>query len=190
MFKLALTNPKPSSPENLQRGFSAPGSGAQYSLPADAAPWLPGSQPAPIPWVPLRPIKGKRSFFPMASGPSAQRGMPAPENKCQARPAGSMPNVPPVYGEAIEVYTPYYSRGAAAYVQNYGKVLTNPIGAGIAVNHRPSASYGQSAQFINGSIWWTSQAVPTSVGLQGLTSSQVLGALLGRMNVEAVVRVE
>lgn len=189
MFKLALTNPKPNSPENLQRGFSAVGSGAQYT-PTDAAPWFPGSQPLATPWTPLRPTKGKRSFFPQAAGASAQRGMPAPENQCQARPAGSMPNRPPVYGEAIEVYTDYYSRGAAAFVQNYGKILTNPIGAGIAVNHRPSASYGQSAQFVNGSIWWTSQAVPTSVGLQGLTSPQVLAALLGRMSVEAVVRVE
>jgi hypothetical protein len=99
-----------------------------------------------------------------------------------------MPNHPPVYGEAMEVWTPYYDRGAAAYVQNYGKLLTNPIGAGIAVQHRGAASYGAAGQYINGAIWWTSQAVPTSVGLQGLSSPEVLAALLGRMSVQAVVR--
>lgn len=181
MFKLSLTNKTPSQGASAQRGFPAPGSGAQRSGDPSNNP------PAPIAAVPLRPTKGRRTFFRPATGQNAQRGTPG-VNDAQRRPAGSMPNKPPVWGEAIEVYTPYYSRGAAAYVQNYGKLLTNPIGAGIAVNHRPSASYGPSAQYINGAIWWTSQAVPTSVGLNGLTSPAVLGALLNRMTVQAVVR--
>lgn len=184
MFKLSLTNTRPSAPSNAQRGFGMVGSGEQIV----GAPWYPTVGEQVTPRVPLRPTKGTRSFFGVTIGGNAQRGFPTPENAAQERPAGSMPNKPPVYGNDIQVWTPYYSRGAAAIVQNYGKLLTNPIGAGIAVNHRPSASYGPSAQYINHQIWWTSQAVPTSVGLQGLSSPEVLGALLGRMNVQAVVR--
>jgi len=108
----------------------------------------------------------------------------------QMRPAGSMPNEPPIYGNSIPVYTPYYSRGAAAFVQNYGKVLTNPVGAGIVANYRPQASYGSAAEYHNGAIWWTNQTIPTSIGMNGLTSPQVLEALLGMVNVQAAVRVE
>lgn len=183
MFKLALTNKNSTAPDNVQRGFSAPGSGQQTT----GAPWEGGAPQPYIPQVPLQPTKGRRSFFGVAVSGNAQRGFPSP-NELQQRPPGSMPNKPPVFGGAIEVYTPYYDRGAAAYVQNFGKLLVNPIGAGIPVNARPSASYGPSAQYINGSIWWTSQAVPTSIGLQGLQGPATLAALLGRMNVQAVVR--
>lgn len=183
MFKLALTFKNPSGPAGSQQGFPAPGSGAQTT--GDPVT----SAGRATPWAPLRPIKGGRSWFGVtAGGENTQRGFAQVGAGGQIRPKGSMPNKPPVYGDSIPVWTPYYDRGAAAYVQNYGKVLYNPIGAGIAVNHRPSASYGPSAEYINGQIWWTSQAVPTSVGLQGLTSPAVLQALLSRMSVQAVVR--
>jgi hypothetical protein len=182
MFKLSLSFADPGQGANPQRGFPAPGTGTQTT----GAP----SQPRTSPGVrsPLCPTKGSRSFFGINIGANPQRGFPEAENAFQQRPPGSMPNHPVAYGGNIEVYTPYYDRGAAAFVQNYGKVLTNPIGAGIAVNSRPSASYGAAGQYINGAIWWTSQAVPTSIGLQGLTSPQILGALLGRMSVQGVVR--
>lgn len=183
VFKLALSFQQPSQPTNVQRGFPAPGTGAQ--LTGDPSTFR---SPEILP-RPTRPTKGIRSWLRSSAPASEQRGMPAPGGVLQERPAGSMPNVPPIYGNNIPVYTPYYSRGAAAYVQNYGKVLTNPIGAGIVANNRPQASYGPSAEYHNGAIWWTSQAVPTSVGMQGLTSPQVLAALLGRMNVQAAVRV-
>jgi hypothetical protein len=183
VFKLALTYKDPSQGANVQRGFPAPGSGAQLSGPPSQA-----RQPDIVP-RPNRPTKGIRSWF-MPSSPSGeQRGMAPAGTAAQMRPNGSMPNVPPIYGQNIPVYTPYYSRGAAAFVQNYGKVLTNPIGAGIVANNRPQASYGPSSEYHNGMIFWTSQAVPTSVGMNGLTSPQVLAALLGRMNVQAAVRV-
>lgn len=100
-----------------------------------------------------------------------------------------MPNVVPQYGRNIEVETPYYDRGAAAYVQNYGKVLTNPIGGGIVALHRPQASYGPAAQYYDHAIWWTSQAVPTTVNLQGLTTPEALAAVLGPIQLQAVMRV-
>lgn len=184
VFKLALSFDQPAQGANPQRGFPAPGTGAQTSGPPSQA-----RQPDILP-RPQRPTKGIRSWFQPATPASEQRGFPEAGNAGQQRPAGSMPNTPPVYGQNIEVYTPYYSRGAAAYVQNYGKVLTNPIGAGIVALNRPQASYGQSSEYHNGAIWWTNQTIPTSIGMQGLANPDVLAALLGMVNVQAVVRVD
>ncbi len=184
VFKLALTFQQPSTGGNVQRGFPAPGAGAQTSGPPSQA-----RQPD-IQQRPARPTKGARTWFKPSNPTSEQRGMPPAGSPEQMRPAGSMPNEAPIYGRNIEVLTPYYDRGAAAYVQNYGKVLTNPIGAGIVALNRPQASYGPAAEYHNGSIWWTSQAIPTSVGMTGLTSPAVMEALLGMVNVQAAVRVD
>lgn len=99
-----------------------------------------------------------------------------------------MPNKPPIFGGVDYHYTPYYDRGAAAYVPITGKLLYNPIGAGIVVNHRPQASYGPAGQYADGAIWWASQAIPTSVNLQGLTSPDELANLLDDIQIQAVVR--
>lgn len=184
VFKLSLSFQDPSQGANVQRGFPAPGTGAQR-----------GGDPSQLPQDailarPARSTKGIRSWFKPSAPASEQRGYPDPGNMLQERPPGSMPNVPPIYGGNIEVETPYYSRGAAAFVQNYGKLLTNPIGAGIVALNRPQASYGPSSEYHNGSIWWTSQAIPTSIGMQGLADPATLAALLGMVNVEAVVRVD
>ena len=177
VFKLARTW---SDPAANQQGFPAPGSGRQTV--GDYTP-----PPPPVPWQSDYPTQGTRSWGRPAD---RQRGMPSPQNKAQARPKGSMPNKPPIFGGVIMVETPYYDRGAAAYVPNFGYTLTNPIGAGVVALHRPQASYGLSGQYLNGSIWWTSQIIPTSVSLQGLTSPKVLEALLGTLRVQGVVRVE
>lgn len=119
-----------------------------------------------------------------------QQGFAPPEDDAQMRPPGSMPNKPPVFGGVYMKWTPEYDRGAAAYVPNFGKVLTNPIGAGIPALQRPQSSYGPAAQFVNGAIWWANQVIPTSVNLTGLTSPEELEALLGTLQVQAVVRVD
>jgi len=80
------------------------------------------------------------------------------------------------------------SYGAGGVAPQYGKVLTNPIGAGVVALHRPQASYGSAAQYVNGAIWWTSQAIPTTVNLQGLTRPQDLAAVLGPLYVQAAIR--
>jgi hypothetical protein len=100
-----------------------------------------------------------------------------------------MTNIPPQFGGNIAVETPYYSRGADAFVQNYGKVLYNPIGAGVQALSRPQASYGPSGQYIEGEIFWTSQVIPTSINLQSLTDPAELAALLDPLTVYAVARV-
>lgn len=100
-----------------------------------------------------------------------------------------MPAIAPMApGDAIYVYTPPYSRGAAAYAPNFGKVLVNPIGAGIDASYRPQASYGYAAQYHNGALWWTSQDIPTSINIQGLTDPEALAEIVGMENVIAMVK--
>lgn len=179
VFRLARTFGNPAAGSNPQRGFPAPGAGDQTT-----GYGTPRSQQ--FPWEPVRPTQGRRSWFRPSQG--GQRGFPEPENAAQRRPAGSIPQGPAPNGLNDPVWTPYYSRGAAAYVQNYGKVLVNPIGAGIVAKYRPQASYGPAAQFINGVAFWTAQGTPTSVPTQGLNSPDELEAILGTINVQAAVR--
>jgi hypothetical protein len=105
-----------------------------------------------------------------------------------AYPAGLMNNHPIQRGSPVPVTTPYYDRGAAATVQNFGKLLYDPIGAGIPVPYRTQASYGPAAQYANSALWWTSQVIPTTINLQGLTDPQALNEILGSVLVQAVVR--
>jgi hypothetical protein len=181
VFRLASTFSDPAQGSNAQRGFPAPGTGAQNLGGATA-------QPAPTPNRSSRPTRGSRTFFKPAQGANAQRGFPAPGTGDQIRPPGSMPNILLPDGSNHEVYTPYFSRGAAAYVQNYGKVTENPIGAGIPVPYRTQASYGPAAQYDYGALWWTSQVIPTTINLQGLTDPEALNEILGSTLVQAVVR--
>lgn len=182
VFKLALTFGKPTQGGNAQRGFPAPGTGDQTVGEFSPAPAAPA-------WAPVRPTQGRRSFWRPATPAAEQRGFPVPQNPGQRRPAGSMDNRSYVNsGLPVPVVTPYFSRGAAATVQNYGKVFTNPIGAGVVARYRPQASYGKAAQYANGVIFFSNQAIPTSVNLQGLTDPAALQAVLGDINVQAAYR--
>jgi hypothetical protein len=182
VFQLAATWPNPTgSTASLNRGFPAPGANEQTS----------GDASAPrrhTPWQPFRPTKGARSWAAPSNPTDSARGFPAPASTAQSRPPGSMPNVPPIMGEHIDVETVRFSRGALRWVPNFGKVLYNPIGAGVVALYRPQAFYGPSGQFAANAIWWASQTIPTSVKLTGLNSPQELLALLGTTNVQAVVR--
>lgn len=173
------------NPAMSQSGFPTPGAGAQTTGDATIA----GAPAAPMAWEPQRSTQGIRSWLFGSREPGqSQSGFPAPGGPGQGRPAGSMPNDPPIFGGVYQHETPYYDRGAAAYVPNFGKVLTNPIGAGVVAQHRPQASYGRAAQYENGALWWTSQVIPTSINLQGLTSPDVLAAILSQEEIYAVVR--
>lgn len=169
------------NPASSQSGFPAPGSGAQTTGPHVAL------SPAP-PWEPRAPTQGRRSWLLPNKSSSEQRGFPAPLDALQRRPRGTMPNVPPIFGGVYQNETPYYSRGANAFVPNFGRLLTNPIGAGVVARYRTQASYGPAAQYANGAIWWTSQVVPTSINLQGLTDPDELAQLFDSVTVQAVVR--
>lgn len=182
MFKLSNTFQKPAQGSNAQRGFPAPGAGAQTVGQGQRPPGF-------VPQEPVRPTQGTRSWFRPTNGVAqAQRGFPSPQNKAQRIPAGTRRNPPLFPATPVYVETPYYSRGTAAFVPNVGKVLSNPIGGGIAAGFRPQASYGGAAQYFNGALWWTSQAIPTSLNLQGLTDPAALNEQLGSVLVQAVVR--
>lgn len=181
LFKPARTF---DNPAQSQSGFAAPGAGAQVT----GDPTYVSTNDQPSVWEARRPTKGRRTFLGSATPRGEQQGFPAPQGTGQARPSGSMPNDPPIFGGVYQNYTPYYDRGAAAFVPNFGYVLTNPIGAGVVAMHRPQASYGGAAQYFDSALWWTNQIIPTSINLQGLTDPQELEAILGSLNVQAVVR--
>jgi hypothetical protein len=182
VFQLSRTFKKPEEGANVQRGFPAPGAGAQTTGAYTPAP-------AGTKWSPERPIQGRQTWLAPDGENGDQRGFPSPLSFFQRRPAGSMPAVPPVSGLPSWAPTMRQSYGAEGVSPQYGKVLSNPIGAGVVARYRPQASYGSAAQYVNGVIWWTSQGVPTSVNLQGLTDPRVLEAVLGPINVQAAVRV-
>lgn len=182
MFKLSRTFYDPAT---SQSGFAEPGAGAQYS----SAPMLPPMWEPEIEATPERPTKGIFSWLFPASPRSMQSGQPEPENALQMRPPGSMPNMAPIDGITDFNITPNYSRGADAFVPITGKVLTNPIGAGVVAMQRPQASYGPAGEYVHGQIFWKSQSVPTSVDLNGLLGPEQVQALVGNMNVQAMVRV-
>lgn len=182
MFKVERTFYDPAS---SQSGFAEIGAGAQES----GEPTWNAFVEAPIEAAPERPTKGIFSWLFPASPRALQAGQPEPENALQYRAPGSMPNVPVIDGIVDYIVSPEFSRGAGRYVPQTGKVLTNPIGAGIPALQRPQASYGPSGEYVDGTIFWTSQAVPTSVDLTGLLGPDQVQALVGNMNVQAMVRV-
>jgi hypothetical protein len=186
MFKVSDTFKNPTRGGNAARGFPSPGAGAQltgdpmFDTPID--PY--GEQTT----TPSRPTKGIFSWLFPSKPASEQRGFPEPEGDMQERVVGSMPNSPHVFGGVYQNYTPYYSRGAAAFVPNFGRVLYNPIGAGVVAKHRTQASYGKAGQYANGAIWWSNKIVPTSIHMQGLNSPQEIADLLSTLEIQAVIR--
>lgn len=135
--------------------------------------------------------KGTRSWGNPTAPTDAQRGGPSPGNAAQARPAGSMPNAffrDFFGGPPLEIETPYFSRGAAAYVPQFGVVPTNPIGAGIFAPFRPRPYYAAPGTYEADQLFWLSQAIPTTVRLQGLSNADALAAVLGPTYVKAAVR--
>lgn len=188
MFRLNRTWAKPSNEEGANRGFPSPGAGAQRggALPSPAVLALGSAPDAGL--GPERPTKGRVTWFDASGFHGSQAGQPAPGGPSQGQDgwvqSGFTPDGRPHY-----VRGPDYSKGTARDVPNYGKVLTNPIGAGVVALFRPQASYGQAAQYYNGAIWWTPQAIPTSIPTQGLTSPAAMRELLGDLYVQAAVRV-
>jgi hypothetical protein len=195
VFKPAATFAKPGDSTGSQQGFAPIGAGNQYmdrTLSGGAV--APTTAPSAldyvqqVPWTPKRPLKGIMSWLRPSGAQSTQRGFPSPQNRGQRRPPGTLDAVAPQYGGPIPVTTPYFSRGAAETVQNYGKVLYNPIGAGVVALYTPQPSYGPAAQYDDGAIWWTSQVTPTTIPSQSLTDAQELSALLSDVEVQAVYR--
>lgn len=135
----------------------------------------------------MRPTKGFRSWFRPTAPEDAARGFPTPEDASQRRPKGStVPQAP--FGGVRYVEGPHYSAGANQYVPNMGRVLSNPIGAGVVANHRPRATYGSAGEYFDSQIFWTTKAMPVSINPQGLVDPEELSALLSQVQIQAVVR--
>lgn len=186
VFKLARTYGDPTQPQNAQRGYPAPGAGAQIS----GGPLLAPGSNVPVAQETVRPTKGMLSWFRPTSPQSLQRGLPAPEDAAQQRPVGSMPARVIQGGRPLVTETPYYDRGAAAFVQNFGLTQVNPIGAGIQVNDRVQASYGPSTVYENGRIFFSPQTIPTSVPSSPLTETSDLARMFGPIDIQALVRTD
>lgn len=182
MFKVERTF---YDPAQSRSGFAEIGAGAQTTgEPTFNAMWQ-----EPVEAAPERPTKGIFSWLFPASPRSLQAGQPEPQGALQYRPPGSMPNVPVIDGIIDYVVSPEFSRGAGRYVPQSGYVLSNPIGAGVVVMQRPQASYGPAGEYVDGAIFWNSQSIPTSVDLASLLGPEQVEALVGNMNVQAMVRV-
>jgi hypothetical protein len=118
-------------------------------------------------------------------GANAQRGFPEPEALGQRRQP-AWPITAPFAGVA-QIHTRPYSRGAAGYVPIAGIVYSNPIGSGVVSTARPRASYGRSSVYVNHTIFWTFNTAPISVPLHGLSSPDVVNALIAQGQVDAVL---
>src|SRR5690348_9199441 len=113
-----------------------------------------------------------RAFFlPAQSAAQRQRGFPSPLNAQESRAAYGcyFRNVPP-FGGRIMVQPRRNDMGAAGFVNNFGQVFVNPIGAGVVALNRPQASYGKAGEYINHTIFWSQQTIPTTIPLGPLVS--------------------
>lgn len=130
-----------------------------------------------------------RTWFSPASPAGRQRGYPQPLSPAQSyAAAGAVPPQPVMFGGVILVANRRSDMGAAGYAPVFGRVASNPIGAGIVAAHRPQPSYGVAGQYLDHTIFWAQQTIPTSVPFASLTGPAQLAALLGTVNVQAAVR--
>lgn len=123
----------------------------------------------------------KRTWFQPTSSASMQRGTgPALSSAQKYDPP--LVRTPP-FGGHSDTVPRRNSMGADGIAPTFGRVMTNPIGAGIFAPWRPRPWYGPSGQYVNGAIWWTAQEISTSVELQGLYDADVIDALLAASSV-------
>jgi len=177
MFKLVNTFKNAASPQNQQRGMPAPGTGAQRTNP-------PRRKPGETPWVARIPYEGTDTWegqgetygtpsFPV----DAQRGAPAPQSANQRYPAGAL-TTPALDGKQYYRVTRQFSRGAQRMAPITGIVLSSP-NPGDFVPHKPNVVPRYPlGQYINNTIFWTNQVIPTTVKLSGLQTEEALDAML------------
>lgn len=184
MFKIVNTFKKPAAPQNAQRGQPAPGSGAQQTNPARMLP-------NEIPWVDLIPEQGTDTWpsndgygygnpgFPV----DAQRGQPAPQGPGQARPRGS------VVSGRMDGTTRYretreFSRGMQRYAVNTPILIQN-ANPGDIIPHKPRVVPNYPlGQYINNTIFFANQIIPTTIPLAGLQTQKSVAALLSTFYVD------
>lgn len=184
MFKIVNTFKKPAAPQNAQRGQPAPGSGAQQTNPARM-------QPGETAWLDMIPEQGTDSWpstgaysygnpgFPV----DAQRGQPVANAPGIARPRGSVVNGR-MDGTTRYHETPNFSRGMQRYAVNT-PILLQDANPGSIVPHKPRVVPNYPlGQYINNTIFFANQVIPTTIPLSGLQTQRSIAALLSTFEVE------
>jgi hypothetical protein len=175
MFKLKNTYANPAAPANAQRGSPAPGTNGQQTGPARRPP----GEPA---WVDRAPGKPRDTWFAAQDIVDAQRGSPAPEGTSQAYQPGQVTQPVPD-GKQYYRETRQFSRGAQRNAPITGIVLSTP-NPGAYVPFKPSVVPRYPlGQYINNTIFWTNQIIPTTVKLSGLQTEDAIDELLSTFKV-------
>jgi hypothetical protein len=94
---------------------------------------------------------------------------------------------PPQTPMPIPIYVqgPVYDRGADAFAPQFGKLLQNPIGAGIHASYKLPVIAGPGARYQFGAIWFGVQSIPTSVQINPTVPIETINALLATSHVSA-----
>lgn len=184
MWKVQNTWKNAASPENQQRGMPAPGTGAQRTNPSRIR------QDDTAVWVNILGQQGHDSWpTNLAYGPGnpsypvdAQRGSPAPQGRAQAYRPGDL-SQPTPDGRQYYRETREFSRGAQRWAPITGTVLNTP-NPGSPVPFKPNiVPRYPLGQYINNTIFWANQVIPTSVRLQGLQTEKAVAAILSTFEV-------
>lgn len=178
MFKIVNTFKNAQAPTNAQRGQPAPGSGAQQTNPAR-------KHPNEVPWFANIQYQGDDTWpsnvaygygnpaFPV----DAQRGQPAATGPGQRRPAGSVVSAR-MDGTTRYRETPNFSRGMERYAVNT-PILVQDANPGSYVPAKPRVVPNYPlGQYINNTIFFANQVIPTTIPLSGLQTQKSIAELL------------
>lgn len=183
MFKIVNTFKNPSQPTNAQRGFPAPGAGAQQT--SDAR-----KKPQDVAWYTAIGYQGNDTWtdpevtygnpgFPV----DAQRGQPVANSPGIRRPPGSVVNGR-MDGTTRYRETPNFSRGMQRYAVNT-PILIQDANPGSIVPFKPRVVPNYPlGQYIANTIFFANQVIPTTIPLSGLQTQKAVAALLSTFDVE------
>lgn len=178
MFKIVNTFKNAASLQNQQRGQPAPGTGAQQTNPARKAP-------GEVPWfndlaqagTPSWPSNESYGYGNPAFPVDAQRGQPVANAPAIARPAGSVVRARPD-GRTTYRETPNFSRGMQRFAVST-PILMQDANPGSIVPHKPRVVPNYPlGQYVNGTIFFANQVIPTTIPLSGLQTQKAVAALL------------
>lgn len=184
MFKIVNTFKKPASPQNAQRGQPAPGTGAQQTNSARSHPsdtlWFNSlAQQGTPSWPSTTAYTYGNPGFPV----DAQRGQPIANTPGIARPAGSVRSAP-MDGTTRYRETREFSRGMQRYAVNT-PILVQDANPGSIVPFKPRVVPNYPlGQYINNTIFFANQVIPTTIPLSGLQTQKSIAALLSTFYVE------
>lgn len=184
MFKVVNTWKGAQSPENQQRGMPAPGTGAQRTYP----PRL--QNPDSVVWTDQAPYMGEDTWDQImgyaegnpAYPVDAQRGSPAPQAPNTRYAPGELTSPVPD-GNTYYRVTRQFSRGAQRNAPITGYILSTP-NPGTRVPNKPNVVPRYPlGQYINNTIFWANQVIPTTIKLQGLQTQKAVDAILSTFQV-------